>query len=147
MEAEMQTELVFEISTDCRCEDYDEETGDSKYDEHGNPVPSSECFGCWEDDTTYFNDEILPSWLAANGWDSDTLIQINGSRMGWTNASGYLITRAEKLLEKFSINGDYTLRFYRKGNDLEVVRSSHDEYGARFTFELAPEDSEEDYPN
>ena len=139
MEAETQTELVLELSNNCRCEDYDEETGESKY--------ATECFGCWDDDTTYFNDEILPSWLAANGWDNDTLIQINGSKMGWTGSSGWLITRAEKLLEKFSINGDYTLRMYRKGNDLEVVRSSHDELGAHFTLTLAPEDSEEDYPN
>ena len=67
--------------------------------------------------------------------------------MGWTASSGYLVTKAQHLLEKLSINGDYTLRLYRKGKDLEVVRSSHDEYGAGFSFELAPEESEEDYPH
>jgi hypothetical protein len=67
--------------------------------------------------------------------------------MGWTASSGYLVTKAGHLLEKLSINGDYTLRFFRKGKDLEVVRSSHDEYGAGFSFELAPEESEEDYPH
>ena len=147
METETQTELVMEISNNCRCEEYDDETGESKYDEHGNTIPSQECFGCWDDDIQYFNDEILPSWLAANGWDTDTLITIRGSRMGWTASSGYLVTKAKHLLEKLSINGDYTLRLYRKGKDLEVVRSSHDEYGAGFSFELAPEDSEEDYPH
>jgi len=137
MKAETQTELVLELSNSCSCEDEDEETGEVTY--------ALVCHGCYESDVDYFNSEILPSWLGANGWDYETMIVINGSGMGWTRSSGYLVTKASDLLEKFSINGDYTLRMYRKGKDLEIVRSSHDELGAHFTFELAPPESDEDY--
>ena len=147
LETETERYPVLEITSDCTCEEYDEETGESKVDEQGYPVMSNYCYGCYDDDLMAFKDAILPEWLGANGWDTDTRVTIRGSRMGWTNDSGYLTTTiesAEKLLDKLRINGDYTLRFFRNGKDLEVVRSSHDELGALFVFELA-EESDEDY--
>ena len=147
LETETERVCVLEINSDCTCEEYDEETGESKVDENGYPVMSDYCYGCYDDDLVALKYDVLPEWLGANGWDTDTRVTIRGSRMGWTNDSGYLTTTiesAEKLLDKLRINGDYTLRFYRKGKNLEVVRSSHDELGALFEFELA-EESDEDY--
>lgn len=145
LETETERVCVLEISNNCSCEIYDEETGESKVDENGYPVMSDYCYGCYDDDLVNFKYDVLPEWLGANGWDSDTRIRINGSGMNWTRSSGYAITEAQNILDKLSINGDFTLRFYRKGKNLEVVRSSHDELGALFEFELAPPESDEDY--
>lgn len=134
------TEVVkAELSSDCRCEEYDDETGESKLDEQGYPVPSTECFGCWEDDTTYIKDEIITTWVKANGWELDTPLKINGKRMTWQHLSGYAYATPETLIDKLTLNGDFTLRFTLIGTTLEVVRSSHDEYGAGFEFEKLDE--------
>ena len=59
--------------------------------------------------------------------------------MTWQHLSGYTVATPETLIDKLTINGDFTLRFTLTGTTLEVVRASHDEYGALFEFEKIDE--------
>jgi hypothetical protein len=126
-----------ELSSNCVCEDYDEDTDTT--------TASTECWGCWSDGVADFKDNLLQPWLDANGWDLDTAIRINGTAMGWQRRSGYKDTTASELLDGLTLNGDFTLRFKFDGKDLACVRSSHDEpTGASFEFGLAPDDDGEE---
>ena len=125
------------LSSQCECEVEDEETETTK--------PSDECFGCWEDNLDYFTDEFLTPYLAYKGWTEDTLIRIQGDNIGWLHQSGYKDVLAKDLVEGLSINGDFTLYVsITPENELSVIRSSHDEYRAKFRFELAPENEYDD---
>jgi hypothetical protein len=138
------TKIEFELTNDCICVEYDEETGDSKLDEQGNPIPSIVCFDCYDEERAYFQDQIVADWIKANGWELDTPLIIKGSRMTWASRSGWATATPETLADKLSINGDYTLSFTLSPDhkQLTCVRSSHDEYGAFFEFEQAPAESE-----
>ena len=136
--------MKYELVSDCTCEEYDEETGESKVDEQGDPIQSIVCFGCYDDDKTYIQDEIITTWVERNGFEMDTPLKVNGSRMTWLGRSGYAYATPETLIDKLTINGDFTLRFTLTGTTLEVVRASHDEYGALFAFEKLDESELED---
>jgi len=134
------TEVIkAELSSDCYCEEYDEETGESKLDEQGEVVMSQVCFGCYDDDKTYIQDDLIATWAERNGFEMDTPLKVNGSRMTWLSRSGYAYATPETLIDKLTLNGDFTLRFTLTGTTLEVVRASHDELGALFEFEKLDE--------
>ena len=139
------TEVIkAELDSNCLCEEYDEETGESKLDEQGEVVMSQECFGCYDDEKTYIQDEIITTWVKANGWTMDTPLKVNGSRMTWLSRSGYAYATPETLIDKLTLDADFILRFTLTGTTLEVVRASHDEYGALFEFEKLDESELED---
>jgi hypothetical protein len=139
------TEVIkAELSSDCSCEEYDEETGESKLDEQGEVVMSIVCFGCYDDDKTYIQDEIITTWVERNEWQMDTPILVNGKRMTWQGIGGHAHTTPERLIDTLSLNGDFILRFTLTGNTLEVVRASHDEFGALFAFDKIDESELED---
>lgn len=124
------TEL--EITNLCSCEVENEETGESEF--------SSECFGCFDDDKQYFQDEFLEPYLLHKGWTEETLIRVYGESMGWTGSNGWTDTKAKDLLDALSINGDYTLRIsITPEKEMVITRSSHDEYRTTFRFDLSPE--------
>jgi hypothetical protein len=131
------TKTQFELTTQCVCEYYDEETGES--------VASDYCYGCWEDEKENFRYCVLAPWLDANGWDEYTRVRIEGYGMGWRGVSGFLNITADKILDGLSINSDYTLRFTLDGTELTCSRSSHDELGAFFRIVPVPEGEDEDY--
>lgn len=134
------TEVIkAELSSDCYCEEYDEETGESKLDEQGEVVMSQVCFGCYDDDKAYIQDDLIATWVERNGFEMDTPLKVNGSRMTWLSRSGYAYATPETLIDKLTLNGDFTLRFTLTGTTLEVVRASHDELGALFEFEKLDE--------
>ena len=139
------TEVIkVELSSNCSCEEYDDETGESKLDEQGEVVMSQECFGCYDDDKAYIQDEVIATWVERNGFEMNTPLKVNGSRMTWLSRSGYAYATPETLIDKLTLNGDFTLRFTLTGNTLEVVRASHDELGALFEFEKLDESELED---
>lgn len=119
----------FTITSDCTCENYDEDTNTS--------TPSDECFGCYADDRDNFQYEILNPWLEANEWDEDTIIYVFSGNMNWNQVAGWTNIRAREVVDALTLNGDYTLRYKLDGKDLTCVRSSHDEMGANFQFSLA----------
>ncbi len=120
-----------EISNNCSCVKYDDE-GDEVLDEQGNPVPAEWCSDfCWTDPMDSI-DFMLAEWMTANELDpkdEDISLYIGGDGIGWQSRSGYTIAKsnAKDVVERLSINGDYTLRFTQDGKDLSVRRSSHDE--------------------
>lgn len=125
------------VST-CYCEVEDETTGELTW--------SNECFGCFEDDKEYFKDEFLMPYLNSKGWDEDTVIRVIGERMNWDSSSGWTEVPAKDLLKALAINGDYTLRVeITPEKEMTITRSSHDEYGASFRFELSPEQEYNSY--
>jgi hypothetical protein len=139
------TEVIkAELSSDCSCEEYDEETGESKLDEQGEVVMSIVCFGCYDDDKAYIQDEVITTWVERNGWEMDTPLKINGERMTWLSRSGYAFATPETLIDKLTLNADFTLRFTLTDTTLEVVRASHDEFGALFAFDKIDESELED---
>jgi hypothetical protein len=110
-------------------------------DDDGNEVESwNDCHGCWEDSVEWFNEDLLYPWMAANNYHDNTPIKIVSPNLGWMRQAAYKDTYVKDLVQDLTINGDFTLRFTLEGDTLTCVRSSHDEYGASFTFELREED-------
>ena len=120
------------INNFCTCESYDED---------GHPEPF-DCDGeCFVLDKEYFG-ELFQEWLDRNGALETAVITpkvvIRGSAMNWNRVSGVAVVDCdyESVLQALSIDSEYTLRISLSGSALKVVRSSHDEYGARFDFTL-----------
>jgi hypothetical protein len=126
------TTRAFEITSNCTCQVFESEDEDTL-------IPSNECFGCWEYDKDNFKYEILNPWLEANGWDEDTIVYVYSGNMNWNKVAGWTNVRAGEAIDCLTLRGDFTLRYKLDGKDLTCVRSSHDEYGALFTFSKAEE--------
>jgi hypothetical protein len=124
--SDTKTVIEFELSSDCSCEVYDEDTDTS--------TPSNECFGCFDEDKDNFKYEVLNPWLEANGWNTESLVYVFSGNMNWNQVAGWTNIYANQVVDCLTLNGDFTLRFKLDGKDLTCVRSSHDEYGALFTF-------------
>ena len=122
------------VSTNCACTFIDEE---------GNEVPEimpDYCFGCgdWMTDDAI---ALLDEWQRLNDYPGAVIIQ--GIRMGWRALSGYAFIRdsdslkiSRELLDKLTLDGDFTLNFSLTGKVCTIKRTSHDEWpGAEFTLE------------
>lgn len=147
MTGQLSTEVeTYEITNNCICEEYDEETGESKLDEQGYPVMSQECFGCYEDALANVKYEVINPWLEANGYDEDTELVAYGTGLTWQRLSGYANTTPNKIVETLSLNGDWTLRFTLadNGKTLSVVRYSHDEPTGTGAITFAPKPDEDE---
>ena len=69
---------------------------------------------------------------------------IEGTGMGWTRASGYIVVDSAKAVDALGLNGEYRI-VLTVGETLSAVRYSHDEpTGASFTFRPATEQEVED---
>lgn len=136
METQTETVTTFELSSDCSCEVYDEDTDTTTLSEY--------CYGCWDDDKDNFKYVILKPWLEANGWDEDSLVYVFSANMNWNKVAGWTNIYASQVIDALTLNGDFTLRYKLDGKDLTCVRSSHDEYGALFTFSKGEVLGEED---
>lgn len=136
--AETETQIEkYTLTSDCVCEIIDDETGETKLDEYDSPVRPETCYGdCWWEQTDTLKHLILDPWLSANGWEVDTPIRVQGTRMNWNSVSGYADTTPEKLVDTLAINGDFTLYFTLNGKELTANRSSHDEPTGSPTFTM-----------
>lgn len=119
-----------EVTNDCTCvvEDDDHEFS-----------PAPECFGdCFEDNITYFQDVIWSPWIERNHMNNATVVRMSYDKMDWDSKAGKTYFQVEELkeCEPLKLNGDYILRWKLDGKKLTVTRSSHDEMGAAFVFEL-----------
>jgi len=126
-----------ELTSDCTCEYYDDED---------NLVPSlNDCFGCWTDSVDYFTEFVLWGYLEAHNLHNDATLRVDVDNLGWDRRSAHTYVSASGLISRLTLNGDFTLRVYLSEDckTLEIVRSSHDEMGARFVVTPA-EESEED---
>ncbi len=109
------------ITTDCTCDNYNDETDTFE--------PSDYCYGdcsswSWEDAIG-----LIASW--AKHWDTNA-VRIEGTGMTWQRLSGYteLIfdNEPKRVLEAFTIGGDFTLQIsVDELGQLSVLRFSHDE--------------------
>jgi hypothetical protein len=136
----------FQMTNACVCYKTDDE-GEAILDSYGEPEPSDYCYGCYDEELDNLEYCVIAPWREANSIDSDSLIVVNGSNVGWTHATGYGVTKAntKSILSILSINTEWTLRFRVEGDNLIAIRSSHDELGARFEFRVATEDEVADY--
>lgn len=116
------------IESNCVCE-YDEEE-DLNFT----------CYGdCWEwqkEDVEW----IIGEWQSATNLDDDTPILITGKNMNWNHVSGWAEATPKTILDKLTLNGDFSLEFEFDPIEktFNCVRRSHDEMGALFTFQELP---------
>lgn len=124
------------LESHCTCTRYDDEL------DEWTEEPSDYCYGCWDDAVYDFSENLLYPWYAANNYHDNTPIKIVSPNLGWMRQSAYKDTYAKDILDSLILNSasGFTLRFTLEGATLTCVRSSHDEYGAMFTFELRDED-------
>lgn len=126
--------ITAELSTTCTCQSYDDETDTFSESEY--------CYGdCWTDAVSDVQDNLINAWLVKHDrHDLDTLVTVEGHRMGWQRRSGSVTTEASNLLDVLAFGHDYALHFTLDGNRLLVLRYSHDEpTGASFEVTLATE--------
>ena len=141
--------LQTEITNNCTCTVYDELVDGPAVDENGDAIPSEYCYGCFEESISDLNDNILPEWLGIHSASEDNYLLICGSNMNWDKVSGVIIARAtgKAIVDALSINGDYRLRFTVNqepdNENFYAIRSSHDELGAKFTFEVLADEQVE----
>jgi hypothetical protein len=119
------------LSSDCSCVEFDEDENESQ---------ASECWGCWDDNLSWVNESVIYPWMAANDYHEKTPIKIVSPNLGWMRRAGYKDTYVDDIVNSLTINGEFTLNFTLTGGKLECVRSSHDEMGAYFEFELREEE-------
>lgn len=76
-----------ELTTRCTCTVLDD---DAEFDIE-NYKPAEYCFGdCYEMALEDINDYWLTKWQKANGFNEDTIIRLNGYRMGWQSRNGHI---------------------------------------------------------
>lgn len=127
----------------CVCNKLDE-NGDEVLDENGKPIPEDweKCRDCGEQAQNDIQDWLFEEWFERNGFKladaSELSFKVNASGMNWTNDSGRgrIPATYKAMLDLLNIDTDWHLKFILEGNDLRVIRSSHDELGARFEFEI-----------
>lgn len=120
------------LTTECECRWLDEEE---------NEITPDYCFGDCYQEAKDFTLELLEEWQRLN--DYPRAVIIKGKRMGWQGLSGYAFIResgsekiSRELLNKLTLNGDFTLNFSLTGKVCTIKRTSHDEWpGAEFTLE------------
>jgi hypothetical protein len=122
------------LDSDCTCVEFDEDENESQ---------ASECWGCWDDNLSWVTESVIYPWMEANNYHDNTPIKIVSPNLGWMRQAAFKDTYAKDVINDLTINGEFTLYFTLEGATLTCVRSSHDEMGAKFTFEARPE--EEDY--
>ena len=126
---------VVEVTSDCVCTMFDEET----YLE----VPSDFCDGCYSESLELLEELIILPWLKQVDADNGDYVVARGENVGWMRLTGMVSFEVDyddivqDLVGWFSLNGDFRLSFKLEDGVFTVRRSSHDEpWGASFVLEL-----------
>ena len=146
----MSEDIVYELSSNCRCTVYDSETDSEVLDDNGNPVPSEYCDGCWQDDLSNTEYDIIHPWQEANDIADQDYVVISANRVSWRNVDGYALSKADfkSILETLTFDGDWTLKITLNADKtMTAQRWSHDEPTGTgiFTFRKATEEEIEDW--
>ena len=146
----MSEDIVYELSSNCRCTVYDSETDSEVLDDNGNPEPSEHCNGCWEDDLSNTEYDIIHPWQEANDIADQDYVVINANRVTWRNVDGYAMCKGDfkSILKTLTFDGDWTLKITLTADKtLTAQRWSHDEPMGTgiFTFRKATEEEVEDW--
>jgi len=122
--SEVMQDLTAELTTDCTCTNEDGTETDT-------------CFDCYEMDKGGFL-YLIDAWRDVSSNATDTVL-INGKGLSWESREGFCITEFDDVLDKLTLNGEYTLRLRLSGDKLTCKRASHDEIGASFEFSFVPD--------
>jgi hypothetical protein len=146
----MSEDIVYELSSNCRCTVYDSETDSEVLDDNGNPVPSEYCDGCWQDDQSNTEYDIIHPWQEANDIADQDYVVINANRVSWRNVDGYALSKADfkSILKTLTFDGDWKLKITLNADKtMTAQRWSHDEPTGTgiFTFRKATEEEIEDW--
>jgi hypothetical protein len=141
--------VVYELSSSCRCTATDDDGNELK-DENGYPVAVDYCHGCWEDDLSNTEYDIIHPWQIANDLAEQDYVHISVDRATWRGVSGYGISKADlqSILDIMTFSGDWTLKLTYDGDKtLTAQRWSHDEPTGTgiFTFRRATDAEVEDW--
>jgi hypothetical protein len=125
------------LTSDCTCEVYDDETGES--------TPATECLGYCFDDMREDVENLIQDWLDGPSFEGFT-VEVTYSGVNWNRLSGkggWEPESVKEVWQALTLDGDYTLRFKLLSDGiLEVVRSSHDELGAYHALRLIEKEGE-----
>lgn len=112
------------------------------YELNSNCTCDDDCYGdfCWSAAKEDI-DLLLVDWFnKVTNNNNNYMVKFSGKNMGWTRASGYVYASVDDGLQPLYINGDFRLVLTRKGDDLTVIRYSHDEpVGASFILTVEPQ--------
>ena len=113
---------IYELSSSCVCEE--------------------DCGGvqCWtiaKEDI----DIVMTDWFhTQTKFQDNYLVKFFSKNMNWDRVSGYTYAEIDDGLQPLYINGDFRLVVTRDGDNLTVVRYSHDEpVGASFVLTVEPQ--------
>jgi hypothetical protein len=145
----MSDDIVYELSSDCRCTQTDDDGNELK-DENGYAIPSEYCDGCWQDDQSNTEYDIIHPWQIANDIADQDYVVISANRVSWRNVDGYALSKADfkSILETLTFDGDWTLKITLNADKtMTAQRWSHDEPTGTgiFTFRKATEEEIEDW--
>jgi hypothetical protein len=115
----------YELNTSCHCQ--------------------QDCQGnlCWEIAKEDI-DIMMTDWFESitNNNIPNAIVKFSGKNMGWTRATGYAYASIDDGLQPLYINSDFRLVATRDGDNLTVVRYSHDEpVGASFTLTIEQQET------
>jgi hypothetical protein len=145
----MSEDIVYELSSNCRCTKTDDDGNELK-DENGYTIPSEYCDGCWQDDQSNTEYDIIHPWQEANDIFDQDYVVISANRVSWRNVDGYALSKADfkSILKTLTFDGDWTLKITLNADKtMTAQRWSHDEPTGTgiFTFRKATEEEIEDW--
>jgi hypothetical protein len=145
----MSEDIVYELSSNCRCTQTDDDGNELK-DENGYAIPSESCDGCWQDDLSNTEYDIIHPWQEANDIADQDYVVINANRISWRNVDGYALSKGDfkSILKTLTFDGDWTLKITLNADKtMTAQRWSHDEPTGTgiFTFRKATEEEIEDW--
>jgi len=145
----MSEDIVYELSSNCRCTKTDDDGNELK-DENGYAIPSEYCDGCWQDDQSNTEYDIIQPWQEANDIFDQDYVVISANRVSWRNVDGYALSKADfkSILKTLTFDGDWTLKITLNADKtMTAQRWSHDEPTGTgiFTFRKATEEEIEDW--
>jgi hypothetical protein len=126
------TEITATVTTNCECENYDEETDTYS--------PADNCHGYCGEEMEEWTAELIEEWLSARGIEAGEFVKIEANGLGWLRRSGYKLAAADslELTRALYIRGDFRLEFTLSGDKLTARRYSHDEPTGSAVFEFEP---------
>lgn len=110
------------------------------YELNSNCYCQEDCYGnfCWEIAKEDM-DIMLADWFESitNNDIPNAMVKFSSKNIGWSKATGYTYAKIDDGLQPLYLNGEFRLVATRNGNDLTVVRYSHDEpTGASFNLTI-----------
>jgi len=116
-----------EITNTCTCQAFDPETFEILTDDYGDPVPSDECFGCWDDALNMFSEDIAHLWEV---YGHDRWV-VTGIQLWNREVGGHFEARnVADLVRGMTVNSAWSMKYHVYADRVEYSLSHHDALGS-----------------